>query len=75
MVNFLDIEMEGDYIYATAEDVDNNIKVKVKMHKTKEEYATEDGRVYLRIQKAIWGLQSRLEKKKRLDKNETIAWY
>ena len=78
MVNFLNITIEGDYIYAIAEDCDNGgTRKKVKVHKTKEEFYVEGGTADVsgNVVKAFWGLQRRLKKNKKLRTNETIAWY
>lgn len=78
MVNFLDIAIEGDYIYATAEVIDyNSERRRVKLHIKDEECFIEGSDDFVKgtIIRACWCLQDRLISKKKLNKNETVAWY
>lgn len=77
MVNFTNIKVEGNYIFAIAEAVDyNHEQRRVKLHIKNEECYIEGSDDYVKgtIMRACWCLQDRSNKRE-LCTNETVAWY
>lgn len=74
MVEFLNVRVEGNYIYATERDYTTGEVAQVKIHVYKDEYYASPALVAMDMKKAIWNLQSRYKERKRLECREVIAW-
>lgn len=72
MVEFLNIYIEGDYIYADEHDMMTDTWSKIKLHVSKEEYHSSSQMTGNMI-KALWCLQHTLLRRKPR-KVETIYW-
>lgn len=72
MVKFENIRVEGMYIYAHEIDMMTGVSCDVKLHVRNEEYSYNCQMTGSMI-RALWNLQSRLEKRK-LFKVEVISW-
>lgn len=73
MVNFYNIRVEGDWIYADAYDEDYKVSGHIKVHKTEELFET-DCKEFNQFQKAAWSLVKKVERKKIKNNMCTIAW-
>lgn len=72
MVRFDNIKVKGNYIYAIETDMMQNVSCRIKLHVTNDEYYHE-GVMTGSMIKALWNLQSRLEKRS-LRNEEVISW-
>lgn len=72
MVEFLNIRIEGEYIYAVEHDMVNNVTCNIKLHLTKEEYYS-DGELTGEMIRAFWGLRRNMRKRKLMER-EVIYW-
>lgn len=73
MVQFLNIRIDGDYVYADAEDRDAKRKFKIKVHKVKEELYTEPRDYTSCIAKASWELVEEINKKGNIE-HFSVHW-
>lgn len=76
MVEFTNIHFEGNYVYALETDMSTGIKCNIKLHLTKEEYATSENNLTSAMRSAIWNFQSDCQKlgKKLEGEKVVIAW-
>lgn len=74
MVEFTNIKVEGKYIYAIETDLMTGAKAHVKIHVSDDEYYANPKLSTMDMRKAVWCLQSRYEKYKKLESRECIAW-
>lgn len=74
MIEFTNIIIENNYIYADEKDLMTGETSSVKIHVRNEEYYANPPLVSMDMRKAIWCLQSRYERYKSLESKERIAW-
>lgn len=72
MVEFLNIRVEGEYIYADEHDMVADTWSKIKLHVTKEEYQYT-GQMTGEMVKALWILQWKAEKRELMTR-EVVCW-
>lgn len=79
MINFLDIHWDANFIYAIAEVIDCDFKkYEVSVSLNSEDYiikGIDDDFAKFIIIKGLIHLKFDFKKRKKLNKNETIAWY
>ena len=74
MVEFFNVRVEGEYIYAVERDDTTGEVANVKIHVSRGEYYANPPLVAMDMKKAIWNLQRRYKTRKKLECREVIAW-
>lgn len=74
MVEFKNIVIKGDYIYAVETDLMTGESSKVKIHVFNDEYYSNPKLSSVPMKRAIWNLQRRNKEHGGLAKEELIYW-
>ena len=75
MVEFSNIQVKDGYIYAIETDLMTGETAKIKLSTTKEEYYSEPALTTVPMKRALWGLQSAVQKHgTKLGNKYTVAW-
>lgn len=74
MVEFKNIKVENGYIYASETNLMTGEKADIKVHITNDECYTNPTNLSVPMRRAIWNLQLRYKKNKKLSDCETINW-
>lgn len=74
MVEFKNIKVENGYIYAFETNLMTGETANIKVHITNDECYTNPTNLSVPMRRAIWNLQLRYKKNKKLSDCETINW-
>ena len=72
VVEFYNIIVIGQYIFAVEHDMMNDVTCRIKLHVSKDRYYA-DGELTGEMIKALWVLQGKLSKRKLMER-EVIYW-
>lgn len=72
VVEFYNILVIGQYIFAVEHDMVNDVTCRIKLHVSKDRYYA-DGELTGEMIKALWVLQGKLSKRKLMER-EVIYW-
>lgn len=72
VVEFYNILVIGQYIFAVEHDMMNDVTCRIKLHVSKDRYYA-DGELTGEMIKALWVLQGKLSKRKLMER-EVIYW-